>query len=113
MSTSFKEILQKAVNGEVKTGLKSSAIVWDLDVCYLKDHCLSYNTSSKVQTKGFKDFSQSEDPKLKNLKFAPPRDNMAKPAKKENKKKSPKSTSENALERKKNRPWPLVLISKP
>ena len=40
-----------------------------------------------MQTKGFKDFSQSEDPKLKNLKFAPPRDNMAKPAKKENKKK--------------------------
>ena len=49
-SMNFEEMVQKAVNMEVKAGLRSSIMVWDLDARYPWGYCLSHNTSSKVQT---------------------------------------------------------------
>ena len=46
----FEEMVQKAVNAEVKAGLQSSTIVQDLDIRYPKGHCPSNSTASKVQT---------------------------------------------------------------
>ena len=82
----FEEIVQRAVNTEAKAGLKSSTMVRDLDVRCPKGHHLSHNTSSKVQTQGSKDSSRSKEPKPKNLKPAPSRDDAAELAKKEDKK---------------------------
>ena len=87
--TDFEEIVQRTVNTEVKARLKSNAIVQDLDVYCPKGHCLSHNTSLKVQTQGFRDSFCSKKTKSKDLKFAMPRCNMAKPAKKKNKNKRP------------------------
>lgn len=50
MSTSFQEMIQKVINAKAKADLKPSAIVWELDACYSKGHCLFYNTFSKIQT---------------------------------------------------------------
>lgn len=79
--------MQRAVNKEAKTGLKSSAIVQDLDVYCPKDHRLSHNTSSKVQTQGSKNFFHSKEPKPKDSKFASSHDNTAESVKKKGKKK--------------------------
>ena len=89
-SMDFEEIVQRAVNAEAKTGLRSSTIVWNLDVRCPRGHCLSHNTSSKVQTQGSKDSSRSKEPKLKDPKPAPSHDNAAEPAKKEDKKEKKK-----------------------
>ena len=51
-STSFKEIIQRAVNAEAKAGLKSSIMIQDLDPRYPRGHRPSHNISSKVQTQG-------------------------------------------------------------
>ena len=51
-STSFEEIVQRAVNAEAKAGLKSSIMVRDADSRYFRGHCPSQNTSTKVQTQG-------------------------------------------------------------
>ena len=48
----FEEMVQKAVNAEVKAGLRSSAMVRDLDIRCLQGHRPSNNTASKVQTQG-------------------------------------------------------------
>ena len=48
--TSFKEMVQRAVNTKAKVGLKSSIMVWNADSRYPRGHCLSQNTSSKIQT---------------------------------------------------------------
>ena len=48
----FKEMVQRAVNVEAKTGLKSSIMIRDLDICCSRGHCLSNNTVLKVQTQG-------------------------------------------------------------
>ena len=88
-STSFEEMVQKAVNAEAKVGLKSSTMVRDLHVHCPKGHRLSHNTSSKMQSLGSnnKDSSRSEEPKPKDPKPAPPRnDAAAEPAKKKDKK---------------------------
>ena len=43
---SFKEIVQKAINTKIKTGLKSSIIVQNLDI-----HCFkSYRSSNSTST---------------------------------------------------------------
>ena len=34
-SINFEEIVQKAVNVKAKAGLRSSTMVWDLDICCL------------------------------------------------------------------------------
>ena len=45
-------MVQKAMNAEVKTGLRSSTMVGDSDAYCLKGHRPSYHTFSKVQTQG-------------------------------------------------------------
>ena len=88
-STSFEEMVQRAVNVEAKAGLRSSTMVRDSDAHYFKGHCPSYNISSKVQSQGSnnKDFSRSKEPKFKNSKPAPSRNDAAiESAKKEDRK---------------------------
>ena len=46
----FEEMVQKAVNVEAKTGLRSSTMVRDSDICCPEDHRPSNNTTLKVQT---------------------------------------------------------------
>ena len=85
-STSFKEMVQKAVNAEAKTGLRFSTIVQDSNAHYLKSHRPSYNTSSKMQTQSFNDSFRFKETKPKDLKSASSYDNVAKLPKKDNKK---------------------------
>ena len=63
-------MMQKAINIKAKIGLKSNIIVWDLDVYCPRGYHLSHNTSLKIQTQSSnnKDFSCSEELKLKYLK---------------------------------------------
>ena len=81
--------MQKAINAKTKASLRSSIIVRDSDARCPKDYCPSYNTSFKVQTQGsnYKDLPRSEKSKNKDPKPALLRCNVAKLAKKENKKK--------------------------
>ena len=85
----FKEIVQKAINAEANVGLRSTIIVQDLDINCLEDHCPSNNIASKMQTQETttKDFSRLEEPKTKDPKLLLLYDNLAKPAKKEDKQK--------------------------
>ena len=88
-SINFKKIVQRAVNIKAKISLRSSIIVWDLDIYYFKDHYLSYSISSKVpiQNSNNKNFSCSKNPKFKNLNLILLYDNIAiKPDKKKDKK---------------------------
>ena len=85
-SINFEKIVQRAVNTKVKAGLRSSIMVWDLDVRCPRGHHPFHNTFSKMQTQGSKDSSYFEKPKLKDMKLAPSRNNVAKPAKKEDRK---------------------------
>ena len=85
-STNFKEMVQKAVNAKAKAGLRSSTIVRGSDARCSRGHRPSHNTFSKVQTQGSKNSSRSEEPKPKDLKPAPSRDNAAEPTKKEDRK---------------------------
>ena len=89
-SIDFEEMIQKAVNAEVKAGLKSSTMVRESDARCPRGHRPSHNTFSKVQTQGSKDSSRSKEPKSKDPKPAPSRDNVAEPAKKENRKEKKK-----------------------
>ena len=88
-SVNFEEMVQKAINAKAKTGLKSIIMVRDSDICCPRGHCLSNNTTSKVQTQetAAKDFSHSEKPKTKNPKSVTSRDNPAELAKKKDKQK--------------------------
>ena len=79
-------MVQRAVNAEVKAGLRFSTIVRDLDACCPKGHRLSHNTSSKVQTQGSKDLFRPKKTKPKDPKSAPSRDDAAKLPKKDDKK---------------------------
>ena len=45
----FEEMLQKALNAEAKTGLRSSTMVQDLDICCPRNHHFSNSTASKMQ----------------------------------------------------------------
>ena len=85
-SMNFKEMVQRAVNAEPKSGLKSSIMVWDSDTHCPRDYRPSHNTSSKMQTQGSKDSFCSEKPKFKDPKPAPSRENAAEPTKKKDKK---------------------------
>ena len=84
----FEEMVQRAVNAEAKAGLRSSTMVWNLDARCLRSHRPSHNTSLKVQTQGssHKNSPRSEEPKPKDPKAAPSRDNAAELAKKEDRK---------------------------
>ena len=61
-SVIFEEMMQKAVNIEIKTGLRSSTIVRDLDAYCPQSHCSSHATLAKVQTQEFntKKFKRKE-----------------------------------------------------
>ena len=61
--------MQRVVNAEVKTGIKSSTMIWDSNIYYPRDHCLSNNTATKMQTKKttVKDF-RPKKAKIKNPK---------------------------------------------
>ena len=85
-------MVQRAVNAEIKAGLRSSTMVWKLDVSCLRGHRPSHNTFSKVQTQGssYKDSPRSKEHKLKNLKTALSRDDPAEPAKKKSRKEKKK-----------------------
>ena len=78
--------MQRAVNAEAKKNLRSSTMVWDLEVCCPKSHHPSHNTSLKVQIQGSKDSSCFKKLKFKDPKSALSRDNAAKLPKKDNKK---------------------------
>ena len=69
-----------------KTSLKSSAIIWNLDIHCFRGHCPSYNTSSKMQTQGSKNSFCPKKLKPKNLKSTLSRDNAVKLPKKNNRK---------------------------
>lgn len=81
--------MQKTVNIKVKVGLKSSTIVWNSDADCIKNYRPFYNTFSKVQTQGssYKNSHHSKKLRNKNLKPVLPYSNIAKPAKKDDKKK--------------------------
>ena len=66
----FEEIVQKRVNTETKTGLRSSTMVQDSDIRYSRGYCSSNSTALKVQTQGStaKDFFRLEKPKAKKTK---------------------------------------------
>ena len=85
-STSFKEMVQRAVNTEAKAGLRSSTMVRDSDTRCPKGHRPSHNTSLKVQTQGSKDLSRPKETKPKDPKSAPSHDNVAKSPKKDDRK---------------------------
>lgn len=78
----FEEIVQKAVNVDVKTGLRSNIVVQDLDIYCSRGHCSSNNTTSKLQTwrTNAKD-SRPKKPKAKNLKSVLSRTNAVEPLK--------------------------------
>ena len=73
VSTSFEEMVQKAINAEAKAGLRSSIMVRNADSCCPRSHRPSQNTSTKVQT-------QSSTVKESKLKESRPKD--SKPANK-------------------------------
>ena len=81
-STSFEEMVQRAVNAEAKAGLRSSIMVWDADSRCPRDHRPSQNTSTKMQTQdSTAKESKPEESRPKNSKPAngktpgPPRTN--------------------------------------
>ena len=67
----FEEMVQKAVNAEVKAGLKSSTMVRDSDIRCPKGHRPSNSTISKVQTQRTTvEESKPEESRPKELKLA-------------------------------------------
>ena len=42
--------MQKTVNVEAKTSLKSTIMIWNVDSYYFRGHCPSQNTFAKIQT---------------------------------------------------------------
>ena len=66
-ASDFEEMVQRAVNAEVKASLRSSTMVRDSDIRCPRDHHPSNSTALKVQTQGTtaKDSSRLEEPKTK------------------------------------------------
>ena len=61
--------MQKAVNAEAKAGLRSSIIIWDLDIHYPRGYWPSNSITLKVQSQGTTTKeSNPEESKLKELK---------------------------------------------
>ena len=73
-------MVQRAINVEVKTGLRSIIEVWDLDIYCPRGHPLFNSITFKVQTQEtyVKNFSRLEEPKTKDLKSILLCTNMAK-----------------------------------
>ena len=89
----FEEIVQKAVNAEAKAGLKSSTMVRNSDIHYLRGHCPSNSITTKVQTQGTKD-SHPEELKIKEIRPTPFRAEANKPSKQARKEKKKKRHQE-------------------
>ena len=87
-SMDFEEMMQRAVNAKAKAGLRASTMVRESDARCPRGHRPSHNTSSKAQNQGcsHKDSPCSKEPKPKDSKLAPSRDDAAEPAKKEDRK---------------------------
>ena len=120
-STSFEEMMQRAVNAEAKAGLRSSIMVWDTDSRCSRGHRLSQNTSIKMQTQdSTAKESKPEESRPKDLKpadgktLAPPRTNKSEKTfyqdkkkeyfkKKWDQKNSTPATRDNAIEGEKKR----------
>ena len=79
-------MVQKAVNIEAKAGLKSTIMIWDLDIYCLQNYYSSNNTASKVQIQNSKHFSCPKESKSKDPKSALSYNNMAELPKKNDKK---------------------------
>ena len=63
--------MQKAINTEANTSLRSSIIIWDADSRCFRGYCLSQNTFTKVRTQGLTaKNSKPEESRSKNLKPA-------------------------------------------
>ena len=63
--------MQKAVNLEAKTGLKSSIMIWNADSRCPRSYCLSQNTFAKVKTQGLTTKkSRPKESRPKDLKLA-------------------------------------------
>ena len=106
-------MIQKLINAEIKTGLKSNIIIWNLDIYYLKSYYLFHNYFLKIQNQNFKNFSYFKKSKFKDSKPALLCNNMAELAKKRTKKikkRNFKARSKNILERGKNKLQPLAWI---
>ena len=82
----FEEMVQRAVNAKAKAVLRSSTMVWELNVCYFKNYCPSNNIAAKMQTQKttIKDF-HLEEAKTKNLKPISSSINAAEPLEQEKK----------------------------
>ena len=82
-------MVQKAVNIKAKVGLRSIIMVQNLDIYCSQGYRSFNNTALKMQTQGTiaKDFSHLEKFKIKDPKSALLHDNIAEPAKKEDKQK--------------------------
>ena len=83
-SMDFEEMVQRAINAKSKAGLRSSAMVRDLDICCPWSHRSSNITASKVQTQGKSvkepclEESRPKEAKLpKKMATASPRANVA------------------------------------
>ena len=85
-SKNIEEMVQRAVNAKAKAGRRSSTMVRISDAHCPRGYYSSHNTFSKVQIQGSKNSSRSKEPKLKDLKSAPSRDDAAEPAKKKDRK---------------------------
>ena len=80
-------MVQKVINAKAMAGLRSIIIIWDSAIYCPQGHCTSNSIGLKVQTQETtaKDFSCPEKHKTKDLKSVSPRDDLAEPAKKEDK----------------------------
>ena len=78
--------MQRAVNIKIKVGLRSSIMIWNSNAYCFRGYHPSHNTSSKIQTQGSKNFSQSKKHKPKDRKLASSYNNMVELPKKDNKK---------------------------
>ena len=87
----FEKMVQRAVNAEVKAGLKSSTMVQDSDIRCPRGHRPSNSTAAKVQTQETKD-SHPEEPKVKETRLALSWAEASEPSEQACKEKKKKST---------------------
>ena len=87
----FEEIMQRAVNAEAKTGLRSSTMVRDSDIRCPRGHRPSNSTASNVQTQETTTKnSYPEEPKVKETRPTLSRAKASEPFKQARKKKKKK-----------------------
>ena len=104
----FEEIMQRAVNVEAKASLKSSIIIWDLDIYCSGSHRSFNSTALKMQTQGttVKDSSRPKKPKVKETKSI--RANAVEPLEQDKKDKKDWGDKKRSFRKKKKRSNTLV-----